>query len=439
MTHPTRPSRIPRRLAALLAVAVLGAAMLIPAASVSAAEPTDMVLEWNLNAVNAIGNLPTAVPPAAPGLGQVPPIAAINLAMVHGAIYDAVNAIDGTHQPYLLDIHAPSGASQAAAVATAAHNVLVGLVATTPPQVTASLDALYATSLGKIPDGPAKNDGIVVGTAAAAVMLADRLGDGRTGTRTFDVGTLPGEWRPVPPLSNNVFSWVGEVRPFSLHRPNQFKVQAPPPLKSKQYTREFNEVKTLGAKVGSTRTTDQEALANWIAVNPFGPQNATFRALSTSHGLSTAQQARLFAMTTFSSADAVIDCFNQKDFYDFWRPQTAIQEAATDGNPNTVADPAWVSLFPTPGYPDMPSGYNCYTASQMNAARAFFGTDNVAFTVTNSFGPRSYTKFTGYVHDAIEGRILIGLHFRSADEQGAKLGKKVAQWVTKHEFRPVHH
>ena len=154
-----------------------------------------------------------------PGLAQVPPLAPINLAIVHAAIYDAVNAIDGTHKPYLLDIHAPPDASQAAAAATAAHHVLVGLVPTTLPQVTASLDGLYATSLGKITDGKAKSDGIVVGAAAAAVMLADRLDDGRNGTRMFDVGTDPGEWRPVPPLSNNVFSWIGEVRPVHPEAP----------------------------------------------------------------------------------------------------------------------------------------------------------------------------------------------------------------------------
>ena len=435
MTQSQRPSRGARRLSALMAIAVLGAAMLIPAASASAAEPTDMVLEWNLNAVNAIGTLTTATPP---GLGQVPPIAAINLAMVQVAIYDAVNAIDGTHEPYLLDIHAPSGASEAAAAATAGHNVLVGLVATPPAGYVAELDRLYGLSLSHIPDGQAKIDGITVGTAAAAVMLANRVGDGRTGTQTWPIGTQPGEWRPVPPLANNVFGYIGNVRPFSLLRTNQFKVDAPPKLTSKQYAREFNEVKALGAKTGSSRTADQDALANWIVVNPFGQQNAIFRNLSTSRGLSTAEQARLFALTSVSSADALIDCFNQKGFYHFWRPQTAIQMAGTDGNPNTTADPNWVSLFPTPGYPDMPSGYNCYTAANMNAGRAFFGTDNVAFDVTNSAGTRSYTQFTGYVHDAIEGRILIGFHFRSADENGAWLGQKAAQWVVNHDFRLGH-
>ena len=435
MAHPTRPPRA-RWLSIPMTIVVLTATMLIPAASAGAAEPTDMVLEWNANAINAIQNANNATPP---GLAQVPPLAPINLAIVHAAIYDAVNAIDGTHKPYLLHVHAPPDASQAAAAATAAHHVLVGLVATTPPEVIASLDGLYATSLGKIPDGKAKSDGIVVGAAAAAVMLADRLDDGRNGTRMFDVGTDPGEWRPVPPLSNNVFSWIGQVRPFSLKRPNQIRIPAPPPLKSKRYAREFNEVKALGAKTNSTRNPDQEALANWIVVNPFGPVNTTFRGLATSHGLSTAEQARLFAMTSLSAADSLISCWNNKDFYEFWRPQTAIQEAATDGNRKTTADPNWMSLFPTPGYPDWPSGYNCFAAGMMNAGKAFFGTDKVAFDIANANATRSYTRFTGYIHEAIEGRILIGFHFRSADELGAFIGEKTARWVDKHEFGRVHH
>jgi hypothetical protein len=427
-------SRARRWLITPMTVVLVGAAMLIPATSVAAAEPTNPVLDWNINAINAIANANAADPA---GLGQVPPLAAINLAMVHAAIYDAVNAIDGTHRPYLLDTRAPSTASKAAAVATAAHHVLLGLVATTPPAVVTSLDKLYGDYLLTIPAGQAKTDGITIGAAAAAAMLADRLGDGRSATTLWPVGTAPGEWRPVAPASTNVFGYIGDVRPLSLHRTDQFRADAPPKLTSQEYAREFNEVKALGAQVGSSRNADQQALANWIFVNPFGPQNATFRSLATSHGLSTAEQARLFAMTTVSSADALIDCLHQKGRYAFWRPQTAIREAANDGNPDTVADPNWLSLFQTPGYPDMPSGYNCYTAAQMNAARAFFGTNDVGFSVTNSAGTRSYTQFTGYVHDAIEGRILIGFHFRSADESGAWIGQKVAHWVSVHEFRPV--
>ena len=244
----------------------------------------------------------------------------------------------------------------------------------------------------------------------------------------------------MPPLSNNVFSWVGEVRPFSPEAPEPVPDRrAAEPLKSKQYAREFNEVKALGAKTGSTRTPDQDALANWIVVNPFGPVNQTFRDLATSHGLSTAEQARLFAMTSLSAADALISCWNNKDFYRVL--------AAADGHPG-----GGHGRQPEHGRRSRPgcrcsrrratpTGRPATTASRrrmMNAGKAFFGTDNVAFDITNANATRSYTRFTGYVHDAIEGRILIGFHFRSADELGALIGEKTAKWVDRHEFRPVH-
>jgi hypothetical protein len=425
----------PTRFAGPVGLMLVAASLLLPAAPVTAAEPGDMVLEWNVNAINAIANANTAT---TPGLAQVPPLAPIHLAMVHGAIYDAVNAIDGTHQPYLDPIEAPPGASQAAAAATAAHHVLVGLVPATLPQVTASLDALYATSLGKIPDGQAETDGIAVGAAAAAAMLANRVGDGRANTtRTFPIGTEAGDWRPVPPVGNNVFSWVGDVRPFALKSSDQLRTEDDPPLTSAEYTAEFNEVKALGAQTGSSRTATQEALANFIVVNPFPIVNGAFRDLARGHGLSTSEQARLFAMTSLSSADALISCWNNKNVYLSWRPQTAIRLADTDGNPDTVADPSWSSLFPTPGYPDNPSGYNCFAASMMHAGKAFFGTDQVAFELKGPAATRSYDRFTDYVRDAIDGRILIGFHFRHADVNGAWIGKKAAQWVDKHEFAPI--
>jgi hypothetical protein len=436
MSPPTAPRRARRWLSTPIAIALLAGTMsVVPVTTIVAADPTDMVTDWNANAVDAIGNANGATPP---GLGHVPPLAPIELAMVHIAIYDAVNAIDGTHQPYLEGIHAPPTASRAAAVAQAAHDVLVGLVPASLPQVKTSLDAQLVASLAEIlPNDQAKADGIAVGAAAAAAMLTNRTGDGRTGTRTWPVGTQPGEWRPVPPASNNVFSWVGEVRPFSLNSPDQLRTLPPPDLTSTQYAREFNEVKALGAQTGDSRTDAQDALATFVSANPFGFVNRAFRELAASHGLSTSEEARLFAMISTASADSMVACFNNKQHWLFWRPQTAIQLAATDGNPATVADPGWLSLFPTPGYPDMASGYNCYAASMMHGGKAFFGTDKVAFDLKGPVLTRHYERFTDYVRDAIDGRILIGFHFRSADEQGAWLGKKVAQWVDKHEFQPL--
>jgi hypothetical protein len=439
MAQPRQRSRARSWLATLVALALLAATAVVPVASVTAAEPTDMVLEWNTNAIAAIGNPATA---PTPGLAQVPPLSPIHLAMVQGAIYDAVNSIARTHQPYLGWVSAPAGASQAAAAATAAHHVLAGLIPVTDPPhpVRVSIDALYVTSLGRITDGQAEDDGVSVGAAAAAAMLANRSTDGRSNnTRTFPVGTQAGEWRPVPPGNANAFSWVGEVRPFSLDRPDQLRVPDDPALTSDQYTAEFNEVKALGAQTGSSRTAAQEALAQFAVMNPFPLTNRAFREIATAKGLSTAQQARLFAMTSFSTADALISCWNNKQRYVSWRPQTAINLADEDGNPATVGDANWKSLFPTPGYPDNPSGYNCLAAGMMNAGREYFGTDFVSFDLKAAApaATRSYTRFSDYVRDAIDGRILTGFHFRHADVNGAWIGKKAAQWVAKHEFAPV--
>jgi hypothetical protein len=419
-----------------MAIALIAASLLVPAASVAGAEPTDMVLEWNTNAVNTIGNAATGTPP---GLGQPPPLAPIHLAMVHGAIYDAVNAIVDTHEPYLAGLNASSSASQAAAAAAAGYRVLVGITPASATAVKTSLDGLYAASLLKIPDGTAKTAGIAVGEAAATAMLANRVGDGRTGTSTFPVGDDPGEWRLVPPLNANLFHWISAVRPFMLQSPDQYRIGAPFPLTSPEYAAEFNEVKTLGG-AGSTRTPAQAQLASWASVNPFPMVNRGLREIAAARGLSTSQQARLFVMTSMTAADSLISCWENKAHWLFWRPQTAIQQAANDGNPATAADANWTSLIPTPGYPDPPSGFNCLVSGTMNAAREYFGTNSLRFDLT-SIGAapvtRHYKQLNGPIKDSIEGRILVGLHFRRADEQGAWLGMKVAHWMSKHYFAPA--
>ena len=204
------------------------------------------------------------------------------------------------------------------------------------------------------------------------------------------------------------------------------------PSTSADYAREFNEVKSLGGAT-STRTPAQAQIASWASVNPFAMVNRGLRDIATKRHLSTSQQARLFVMTSMSTADSLIACWENKDHWLFWRPQTAIQQADFDGNPATVADPTWTSLIPNPGYPDPPSGFNCLVSGAMNAARAYFGTNRMTFDLTSvgaSPVTRHYTRFSGPIKDAIDGRVLIGIHFRRADVQGAWLGEKVANgWL----------
>ena len=435
-----------RWLVGLIAITLAASLTIVPVALVAADEPTDMVLVWNQNAVNVIGQ-----PAATPALAQGPPLAALHLAMVHGAIYDAVNAIDGGHTPYLHGLSAPSTASQAAAVAQAAHDVLYGIAGANVP-VRTRIDEMLAASLASIPASQAKTDGIEIGTDAAAAMLAARANDGRFDVEPFPTSDDVGKWRLVPPLSNNVQGQFSSVVPLTLKSADQFPTEGLPALTSEQYAAEFNEVKALGAQSGSSRTEAQTLMAGFYTANPLFFYNAGLRTIATNEGLSTSDQARLFAKTSFAGADALISCWNNKRLWSTWRPQTAIREAANDGNPLTEPDPNWLSLFASPGYPDEPSGYNCYTGGFWQSARYFFGTDKYAFSLQSPGVPanagagnpigvpgsiRTYDRFTDVIRDTINGRILNGFHFRTADEHGAWIGKKTAQWVDKHYFEPV--
>ena len=446
----SRPTpRVRRWLAGLSVISLIGAVGLIPAGAVAAAEPSDMVLVWNENAVNVISQPASATPP---GLGQGPPLSALHVAMVHGAIYDAVNAIDGGHEPYLEGLSAPANASQAAAVAQAAHDVLFGITPAGNTAVRTRIDDMLTASLALIDPGQAKSDGIDVGADAATAMLAARANDGRFDSEPFATSNDVGKWRLVPPVSNNVLVQFATVTPLTLDSPDQFQTEGMPAVTSKQYAAEFNEVKALGAQSGSTRTAAQTLMAGFYTANPLFFYNAGLRVIATRKGLSTSDQARLFVKTSMGGADALISCWSNKKLWSAWRPQTAIREAAGDGNPLTAPDPDWLSLFATPGYPDEPSGYNCYTGGFWQSVRYFFGTDKMAFSLTSPGVPanaaagnpigvpgstRSFTRFSGVVHETIEGRILNGYHFRTADVHGAWIGKKAAQWIDRHYFGPV--
>lgn len=451
-----RPTgRASRMLAGLALLALVGAIGLVPAASVTAAEPTNMVLVWNANAVAVISQTatpPITDPPTPPGLGQGPPLAALHVAMVQGAIYDAVNAIEGGYEPYLGGLSAPSTASQAAAVAQAGHDVLYGITPVGNTAVRDRIDGLLAASLALIDPGQAKTDGIEIGADAAAAMLAARANDGRFDVEPFVTSNDVGEWRLVPPANGNVLGQFATVTPLTLKSPSQFTTEGPPAVTSAQYTAEFNEVKALGGQVGSSRTEAQTSMAGFYTANPLFFFNAGLRTIATNEGLSTAEQARLFAMTSMAGTDALIGCWANKKLWNAWRPVTAIREAGNDGNPDTSPDATWLSLFATPGYPDEPSGYNCYAGGFWHSVKFFFGTNEMSFSLTSPGVPanaaagnpigvagstRDFTRFTGVVKETIEGRILNGYHFRTADVNGAWIGKKAAQWLNRHYFGPV--
>jgi hypothetical protein len=407
-------------------------------------------IDWNAIAASSI------MTPAPGGAGQAPHVAALSLAMVQGAVYDAVNAIDGGYEPYLAAPQADSSYSQEAAVAAAAFSVLVGLF---PAQETALLTP-YNASLAALPDGPAKAGGIAVGEAAAAAMLATRANDGRFGSFTVVEGTDPGEWRLAPPqgpagiVARDPGPWVGNVRPFLIPDVEMVRTDGPNALTSAAYAEDFNEVRELGSLTSTQRTADQTAAAIFWQDSGTAIWNRIYRDLATSHGLDIADSARLFAMTNLAAADGSIGCWNDKYYWNFWRPITAIREAASDGNPATEPDPAWVPLFDptvsvsgpplvTPGFPDHPAGHTCISGATVYALRAFFGTDKVSFTATsNKCSPapcasRSFDRLSDALKEIIDARVWGGIHFRTADMQGAVLGKRVAHYLQKHYFQPT--
>jgi hypothetical protein len=434
----------PRTLIAVLAFVLLSVVLVEAPAS---AIPGDSVRDWNLNASNALFNPSTGSPPGAgmalPGL--------LHLAMVQGAVYDAVNAIDGGYQPYLEGLPDASPTDSVdAAVSTAAHDVLVGLTNPVTDVLLLSqatrdwLDAALVTSLGAIPEGVSKTGGIAIGEAAAEAMLDVREDDGRFVPFSFAVGTDAGEWRPtLPGFVNDPFAWISNVDPFMVESTSQFRTDGPNALTSAEYTADYNEVKRLGSLSGSSRTSEQTALALFYVENAIVLLNRSFRTIAENEGLTPVEEARLFGMLNLTGADAAINCWDDKAHYHFWRPITAIRLGDDDTNPVTSGDPSWTPLFPTPPgippYPDHPSGYNCITGSMMNTAKDFFGRDKVTFTIhSNSSGAdRRYTKLTDVYKDTIDARVYLGIHFRTADVQGAVLGKKVAAWVDRHFFQPV--
>ena len=402
------------------------AAVMIPAKVALA----DAVLDWNAHAAQAIVTVG----------GQVPPRALIRLAMVHLAIYDAVNAIEGLpFESYASAPHVARPASADAAVAAAAHDVLVALF----PAQMADLDAKYVGALAALPDDAAKTNGIIVGQQAAAAILAARAQDGRDGSVTYVPGSGPGTWIPTPPAF--LAAQAPEtplVQPFALHSASQFRPDPPPYLGSRKWARDYNEIKALGSLVGSLRTAEQTDIGRFWADNPPLQWNRAWRALSVGNFLRLADNARYFAMLSTASADALIACWDAKYFYNFWRPVTAIRAGDSDGNPQTTPDPTWIGLVVTPNHPEYPAAHGCFSAAVTETLKHFFGSDEVCFSIDSNVAGlvspvRSYPRFSDALQEVLAARIYGGMHYRTSTRIGAVLGQQVSRYTTRHFFRPA--
>jgi hypothetical protein len=396
------------------------------------------VTDWNRIATDTLVAMPG---PA----GGAPPALQINMAMTQGAVYDAVNAITPKHwRPYLLNRRFGATSLKDLAAATAAYTVLSKILDSVPPTIPfgnkgalqASLDANMAGLLAGIPDSPFRERGIEAGETAAAAMIAFRQGDGRFGPSQWGMQTGAGYWQPlvvggVPQLDPT--PWVGGVRPFLLTSPSQFRTPGPNALGSPQYVLDYNEVKLKGRIDSPARTAEQthNALFWQTAGGPALLWNGTARSLvlDPKYGIDFGESARLFAMLNMAGADAAINCWNDKYYWDFWRPWNAI---ASD-------DPTWSALLTAP-YPEHPSGHLCLDGAELRVLQMFFGTGTVPFGTTSSrFGgeTRFFNSFDEPLNEINEARIWAGLHFREADVQGKALGGNVAEYMAANYFQPV--
>jgi PAP2 superfamily len=389
------------------------------------------VIDWN-----AIANQVVVVNGARPGAAAI-----VDVAYVHVAIYDAVNAIDGRYSVFAVrPVTSPEGASPDAAAAAAAYAVLKWLF----PAQQAYLDGVYATYLLGIPAGAAKTTGIQIGTEVGAAFTALRTGDGRNASVPYVFGVDPGVYQLTPGCSAPSLPWLGELKPFGLESGAQFRADGPPNLTSAQWVEDFNEVKAYGALNGSQRSPEQTAMGQFYAENPGAWFNRNARGIAVAYQLSVADSARLLAQMYVTAADALITTWNSKYFYSFWRPTSAIRAGDTDDNPATDPDVTWLPLVPTPCHPEYPAGHGAATGGFAHAVEAFFGTKKVDLTLTSTSVPaavpyayRQFSSTQDIVKDVIEGRIFGGMHYRTSGVHGTVIAKQVAHYVAKHHFRPV--
>jgi len=399
-----------------------------------AANSVNPVVQWNrtlLVIVRTPGAQPATVHPTR------------SFAIMHAAIYDAVNAIDKTHKPYLVHLTRVSRfASQDAAAASAAHEVLITLY----PTFQAMLDAQLQESLAGIPEGADKTEGSIIGKTVADEILKLRGDDGSNASPPLFVFTnppVPGDYQSTPPNfpSQPQFTQWAHVTPFALKRANQFRPGPPPALTSEAYSDVLNEVKSLGIVNGTLATPDQALTGRFWNGAIQNYWNEITQTASLRHELNTSQSARLFALLNLTFADSVIAFYDAKYTYNFWRPVTAIREAATDGNPGTIPDPNWLpevgKTTPDPAYP---GAHAVISAAGASVLISFFGKNDFDFTVTSEVlagVDRSFTSFSAADREATLSRIFAGVHFRSDLTTGQTLGRVVADFVVDHFLTPV--
>ena len=418
----------------LLTVAVLFSAQIhawgqIESTANSLVSSENVVLQWNRvlqETIRTPGQQPATIFPVR------------SFAMMHAAMFDAVNSIDGSYTPYLTDVPGTKNASIEAAAAQAAHDVLVALYPTRQD--------VFAIELANSLDGIAPNrlrQGTRVGEIVAAQLLAARANDGWNVTPPpYVLPSTPGNWQPAPGAA--AFTHYPAVIPFAITSNDQFAPNPPPALTSAEYAASLNEVKEIGSATSVTRTADQTLVARlWANVNTpttvWFVWNNVARTVALERGTTTAENARLFALMNISFHDALQTTMTSKFIHGLWRPVTAIRRADEDENPNTTPDVGWSSLIGNPPYPTYAGNHAAIGTSQSTTLGLFFGRDDIAFQHTwegAGGATRSYPGFTAMANEEERSRVYGGIHFTFDQVAGQSVGRNVANYVFLNFMRP---
>ena len=381
------------------------------------ATSNDVFIDWNATMQTTVAS-------------SNPFIQARSGAIVQLAVFEAVNAIVGDYEPYLGTIVAPLGASPEAAVVAAAHRTMVTL----HPGATATLDAARTASLSMIPDGQSKDDGIAVGEAAAAAILALRFNDGSSAVVPYTPGTNPGDWQPTPPaFASAAFAGWGQVTPFGLRDGAQFRLSPPPPIHSGEFAQDYNEVKEVGAVNSTVRPQDRTDVARfYAAATPVHVFNSAARQASAAQGKTLSENARIFALLAMAICDASIAAFDTKYFYNYWRPVTAIRAGDTDDNHKTDPHPNWLPLIVTPPFPSYPSAHGTLSGAARRVMEQVYGKSQHSITLTHAGAPGivlNYSSWKQITDDISDARVYGGIHYRFDQTAGARQGRRVGSYI----------
>jgi hypothetical protein len=431
ITHTTRDAVLPLLVIVGSAVAIARGAPTGPwfqGGTELVVPGPDPVLQWN--AVT----LATAT-----AAGKDPVAQQRIFSLVHLAIFEAVNAITGDFEPYLGSLPAAPGASPHAAAIAAAHAVLTESL----PAHAATLDAARASSLANVPDGPAKEAGVALGAAAARAMIDHRSNDGFEPPDSYvPAVTEPGHWQLTSscPPEGGVFLHLRTAKPFGIGRSDQFRAEPPPPLTSRRYARDLNELKAVGGADSRARPPDRADVARfYAAVLNVATWNPVARQIALAQKRSIGDNARAFALLNMAMTDALIAVFDSKYHYTFWRPETAIAAADADDNPRTQPDPAFTPFITTPCHPSYPAGHGVTAGAARRVLERVYDAGPHAIHMSNPAVPDvrlRYTTLREIADDIDDARIYGGIHYRFDQRAGGRQGRRIASYILRHHLRP---